>query len=96
LIEGKINRKKDLSKLCCAYFLHLSEKVYFAKQNNPVTVVMKRLIRILSVLFFLMGLYLLFSFLLAEADVATGVGGVSFLTLSLGLLLSSFMPFLKE
>ena len=57
---------------------------------------MKRLIRILAVVFFLMGLYLLLSFLLAEADVASGVGGVSFLTLSLGLWLSSFMSFLKE
>jgi hypothetical protein len=26
LIEGKINRKKDLTMLCCSYFMFLFEK----------------------------------------------------------------------
>jgi hypothetical protein len=50
----------------------------------------------MALLFFLMGAYLLLSFLLADSDVATGIGGMSFLSLSFGLFLFSFLPFLKE
>tara|TARA_R110002050_G_scaffold51235_2_gene117922 strand:- start:1572 stop:1751 length:180 start_codon:yes stop_codon:yes gene_type:complete len=57
---------------------------------------MKQVLQWMSLIFLLMGGYLLYSFLFAGADNATGVGGASFLSLSLALFLFSFSKFLKQ
>lgn len=43
-----------------------------------------------------MGAYLLYSYFFAGADLATGIGGSSFLTLSLGLFAFSYFKFLNK
>gem|GEM_PF-6008474 len=50
----------------------------------------------MSLVFLLMGSYLLYSYLYSGADIATGVGAASFLSLSLTLFLFSFSKFLRQ
>jgi len=57
---------------------------------------MKQILQLMSVVFLMMGSYLMYSYLFAGADIATGIGGASFLCLSLALLLFSFFHFLKK